>query len=129
MNQIEFTEIGVLKVGHAQNFEAATGCTVIINEKGATVSVDVRGGAPGTRETDLLNPVSLIQKVHAIFLAGGSAFGLDAAAGVMQYLEEKKSVLMPTLLPCRLYAGQCCSIYRSVTTGSGRTKKWDIRPV
>ena len=90
MKQIEFTEIGGLKVGHAQDFEAATGCTVIINEKGATVGVDVRGGAPGTRETDLLNPVNLIQKVHAIFLAGGSAFGLDAAAGVMQYLEEKK---------------------------------------
>jgi L-aminopeptidase/D-esterase-like protein len=90
MKQIEFTEIGGMKVGHAQDFEAATGCTVIISEKGATVGVDVRGGAPGTRETDLLNPVNLIQKVHAIILAGGSAFGLDAAAGVMQYLEAKK---------------------------------------
>jgi L-aminopeptidase/D-esterase-like protein len=63
---------------------------VVICEAGATAGVDVRGGAPGTRETDLLDPVNLVQKVHAILLAGGSAFGLDAAAGVMQYLEERK---------------------------------------
>lgn len=89
MRQIKFTEIEGIKVGHAQDLEAATGCTVIISEEGATVGVDVRGGAPGTRETDLLNPVNLVQKVHAIVLTGGSAFGLDAAAGVMQYLEER----------------------------------------
>jgi L-aminopeptidase/D-esterase-like protein len=87
--EIDFLEIEGLQVGHAQDVEAATGCTVIISEAGAAVGVDVRGGAPGTRETDLLNPVNLIQEVHAIVLAGGSAFGLDAAAGVMQYLEEK----------------------------------------
>jgi len=85
---IRFADIEGISVGHAQNMEAATGCTVIISEQGATVGVDVRGGAPGTRETDLLNPVNLVEKVHAILLAGGSAFGLDAAAGVMQYLEE-----------------------------------------
>ncbi|MDK2857305.1 MAG: hypothetical protein PWQ29_874 [Verrucomicrobiota bacterium] len=90
MKQIELLEIGGLQIGHAQNLEAATGCTVIISEKGATMGVDVRGGAPGTRETDLLNPVALLQKGHAILLSGGSAFGLDAAAGVMCYLEEKK---------------------------------------
>src|SRR5512139_2097932 len=89
MKQIGFTEIGGIKVGHAQDLRAATGCTVIIAEEGATVGVDVRGGAPGTRETDLLNPVNLVEKAHAIILAGGSAFGLDAAAGVMQYLEER----------------------------------------
>ena len=89
MRQIEFTEVGGIQVGHAQNLDAATGCSVVISEKGSTVGVDVRGGAPGTRETDLLNPVNLVEKVHTIFLAGGSAFGLDAAAGVMQYLEEK----------------------------------------
>ena len=87
--QIDFSEIEGIQVGHAQNYDAATGCSVIICEAGATVGVDVRGGAPGTRETDLLNPVNLIQKVHAVILAGGSAFGLDAAAGVMQYLEER----------------------------------------
>ncbi|HNS16096.1 MAG TPA: P1 family peptidase [Syntrophorhabdaceae bacterium] len=90
MRQIDFLEIGGIQVGHAQDLKAATGCTVIISEEGATVGVDVRGGAPGTRETDLLNPVNLVQKVHAIILTGGSAFGLDAAAGVMQYLEERK---------------------------------------
>ncbi len=88
MKQIDFSDIDGIKVGHAQDLAAATGCTVIISEEGATVGVDVRGGAPGTRETDLLDPVNLVQKAHAVLLTGGSAFGLDAAAGVMQYLEE-----------------------------------------
>jgi len=90
LREIAFTAIEDIKVGHAQNLEAATGCTVVLCEKGATAGVDVRGGAPGTRETDLLNPVNLIEKVHAILLAGGSAFGLDAAAGIMRYLEERQ---------------------------------------
>jgi len=89
MRPIEFTAIEGIRVGQAEDLEAATGCTVVICEAGAAAGVDVRGGAPGTRETDLLNPVNLVQKVHAILLAGGSAFGLDAAAGVMQYLEER----------------------------------------
>ena len=88
MRQIPFTEIGGMRVGHAQDLKAATGATIIISEEGATVGMDVRGGAPGTRETDLLGPVNLVDKVHAILLAWGSAFGLDAAAGVIQYLEE-----------------------------------------
>ena len=78
-----------IKVGHSQDLKAGTGCTVIICEKGATTGVDVRGGAPGTRETDLLNPINLIDKAHAIYLGGGSAFGLDGATGVMKYLEER----------------------------------------
>ena len=84
------TDVRGIEVGHAQDDEALTGCTVILCRKGAVAGVDVRGGAPGTRETDLLNPINLVQKVHAIVLAGGSAFGLDAATGVMHYLEEKK---------------------------------------
>jgi len=84
------TDVNGIEVGHAQNEEALTGCTVILCRKEAVAGVDVRGGAPGTRETDLLNPINLVQKVHAIVLAGGSAFGLDAASGVMQYLEEHK---------------------------------------
>jgi len=83
------TDINGLEVGHATNLDALTGCTVILCRKGATGGVDVRGGAPGTRETDLLNPLNLVEKVHAIVLAGGSAFGLDAASGVMRYLEEQ----------------------------------------
>lgn len=78
-----------IKVGHSQDLKAGTGCTVVICEKGASTGVDVRGGAPGTRETDLLNPVNLVDKAHAIYLGGGSAFGLDGASGVMKYLEEK----------------------------------------
>jgi len=84
------TDIRGIEVGHAQDTEALTGCTVILCRKGAVAGVDVRGSAPGTRETDLLNPVNLVEKVHAVVLAGGSAFGLDAAAGVMKYLEENK---------------------------------------
>lgn len=84
------TDVRGIEVGHAQDDEALTGCTVILCRKGAVGGVDVRGGAPGTRETDLLNPINLVQKVHALVLAGGSAFGLDAASGVMRYLEEKK---------------------------------------
>lgn len=83
------TDIPGIKIGHAQNYEALTGCTVILCEKGAVAGVSQRGGAPGTRETDLLRPMHLVQKAHAILLSGGSAFGLDAAGGVMKYLEEK----------------------------------------
>jgi L-aminopeptidase/D-esterase-like protein len=84
------TDVRGIEVGHAQDEEALTGCTVILCRKGAVAGVDVRGGAPGTRETNLLDPVNLIEKVHAVVLAGGSAFGLDAAAGVMRFLEERK---------------------------------------
>jgi L-aminopeptidase/D-esterase-like protein len=83
------TDVPGIRVGHAQDGEALTGCTVILCEKGAVGGVDQRGGAPGTRETDLLKPVNAVEKVHAVLLAGGSAFGLDAASGVMRYLEEK----------------------------------------
>ena len=84
------TNVRGIEVGHAQDEEALTGCTVILCRKGAVAGVDVRGGAPGTRETNLLDPVNVVEKVHAVVLAGGSAFGLDAASGVMQYLEEQE---------------------------------------
>ena len=75
--------------GHWTDRDALTGCTVLLFDRAAPAVVDVRGGAPGTRETDLLSPGSLVQSVDAIFLTGGSAFGLDAAGGVMKYLREK----------------------------------------
>ena len=84
------TDVPGIEVGNAQDELALTGCTVILTRKGAIGGVDVRGSAPGTRETDLLDPINLVQRVHAVLLAGGSAFGLDAAGGVMRYLEEQK---------------------------------------
>ena len=84
------TAVPGIKVGHQTMSGRSTGCTVILAEGGATAGVDVRGGAPGTRETALLNPVNSVQQVHAIALAGGSAFGLDTASGVMRYLEERQ---------------------------------------
>jgi L-aminopeptidase/D-esterase-like protein len=83
------TSVAGVKVGHYTLAERPTGCTVVLVEEGAVAGVDVRGSAPGTRETDLLNPVNTVEKVHAIVLAGGSAFGLDAATGVVRYLEER----------------------------------------
>ena len=82
------TDVPGLKVGHYTLTERPTGCTVLICEAGATAGVDVRGSAPGTRETDLLSPIHSVQQVQAILLSGGSAFGLDAASGVVRYLEE-----------------------------------------
>ncbi len=83
------TNVPGIRVGHADDPEALTGCTVVLCEGGAICGVDQCGGAPGTRETDLLRPMHLVQKVHAVLLAGGSAYGLDAASGVMRYLEER----------------------------------------
>ncbi len=83
------TDVPGIKVGHYTDLEAATGCTVVLCEGGAVGGVEVRGAAPGTRETDLLRPLHLVEQAHAVLLGGGSAFGLDAAAGVMRYLEER----------------------------------------
>jgi L-aminopeptidase/D-esterase-like protein len=83
------TAVSGVLVGHWTDEDAATGCTVALCPDGAVASVDVRGGAPGTRETDLLRPGGLVERVHAVLLTGGSAYGLDAAAGVMHWLEER----------------------------------------
>ena len=83
------TDVPGIKVGHWTDLNAATGCTVVLCPQGAVAGVDVRGGAPGTRETDLLDPTCTVEKVHAVLLSGGSAFGLAAADGVMRWLEER----------------------------------------
>ena len=83
------TDVEGIEVGHWTDLEAATGCTVILCRQGAVGGADVRGSAPGTRETDLLRPVNLVQQAHAVLLTGGSAYGLDAAGGVMRWLEEQ----------------------------------------
>ena len=88
MHPGSLTDIAGLKVGHVTDTRRPTGCTVVLCENGVTCGVDVRGAAPGTRETDLLAPGNVVERVHAIVLAGGSAFGLDAASGVMRWLEQ-----------------------------------------
>lgn len=91
------TAVSGLLVGHWTDEQAATGCTVVLCPDGAVASADVRGGAPATRETDLLRPGGLVERVHAVLLTGGSAFGLDAATGVMRWLEERgKGFPVPT---------------------------------
>ena len=82
------TDVAGIEVGHYTETRRPTGCSVVIARDGAVAGVDVRGAAPGTRETDLLQPSNLVDKVHAITLSGGSAWGLDAASGVMRWLEE-----------------------------------------
>ncbi|MBN8510930.1 MAG: P1 family peptidase, partial [Burkholderiales bacterium] len=83
------TDVAGLRVGHWTDPRRPTGCSVVLCPQGASCGVDVRGGAPGTRETDLLRPDNLVEQVHALLLTGGSAFGLDAAGGVMRWLEER----------------------------------------
>ncbi len=87
-HQGSITDVGNIRVGHFTDTRRPTGCTVVLFEHGAVAGVDIKGSAPGTRETDLLQPVNTVERVNAIVLAGGSAFGLDAATGVMRYLEE-----------------------------------------
>jgi len=84
------TDVEGVKVGHYTETRRPTGCTVILTEAGAVAGVDVRGSAPGTHETDLLSPLNTVEKIHAIVLSGGSAYGLETAAGAMQYLEEQR---------------------------------------
>lgn len=83
------TDVPGIKIGQAQDLEKIIGCTVVLCEEGAVAGVDQRGGGPGTRETDALKPTNMIEQVHGIMLAGGSAFGLDAASGAMRFLQEK----------------------------------------
>lgn len=90
MKEIKITDFETIKIGNAENSQAGTGVTVIIAPDGAPCGVDIRGGGPASRETNLLIPTSAAQGIHAVVLSGGSAFGLDSAGGVMQFLEEKR---------------------------------------
>ena len=89
MKTISIKDIEGIRIGNAQNFTGGTGCTVILSETGMCAGLDVRGGGPASRESELLKPLAAAQSIHAVLLGGGSAFGLDAAGGVMQFLEEK----------------------------------------
>ncbi|NLD20296.1 MAG: P1 family peptidase [Clostridiales bacterium] len=88
MKEININQIEGFNIGNAQNEEGGTGCTAILCKTGAAAGVAVRGGGPATRETDLLNPVNMCQQVHGVLLSGGSAYGLEAAGGIMKYLEK-----------------------------------------
>lgn len=102
MTKRSISDVPGIKVGSQQNRKALTGCTVVLTgEQGAVCGVDVRGSAPGTRETDLLQPLNMIERVHAVLLTGGSAYGLDAACGVMDYLEAQGigHPVGPTVVP------------------------------
>ena len=89
-HEIGLEEIKGIRIGQAENTVAGTGCTVFLSDHGMAAGMDVRGGGPASRESELLNPLAAAQVIHGIVLAGGSAFGLNAADGVMQYLEDKK---------------------------------------
>jgi len=108
------TDVAGLEAGHFTDTRRPTGCTVVLCRDGAVAGVDVRGAAPGTRETDLLAPTNLVERVHGVLLAGGSAWGLDAAGGVMRWLEEQgvgmdvrfaKLPLVPAAVLFDLYSG------------------------
>ena len=88
MKEINIKQIPGFRIGNAQNVEGATGCTVVVCDKGAKAGVSVKGGGPATRETDLLDPQKMVQEIFGLCISGGSAYGLDAATGVMKYLEE-----------------------------------------
>ena len=120
MEEMKIHEIPGFRFGQAQDLKAATGCTVILCPGGAVCGVDVRGGSPGTRDTDALNPVCNREVVHAVLLAGGSAFGLDAAGGVMKVLEREgigRSVSV-TVVP-----NVCAAVLFDLKLG-----RWDVRP-
>lgn len=89
MREIGIMEVGGFRVGHSQNMEGATGCTVILCDRMSPAGLDVRGGGPASRESQILNPIAASEGINAVLLSGGSAFGLDAAGGVQRYLEER----------------------------------------
>lgn len=105
--EINITDIKNFRIGHAQDVENATGCSVIVCEKKAPCGVDVRGGGPASRETELLNPTASNDGVHAVLLSGGSAYGLDAAGGVMKYLEERNMGLKVGKSIVPIVVGSC----------------------
>ena len=88
MKEISINDIGPLRIGQTENGEAGTGCTVFVFDEGMHAGLDIRGGGPASRETPLLSPLTAAQRIHSIVLAGGSAYGLSAASGVMKYLSE-----------------------------------------
>ncbi len=131
------TDVAGLRVGHFTDLRRPTGCTVILTPEGAVAGVDVRGAAPGTRETELLSPLNAVEQVHAIVLAGGSAFGLDAASGVMRWLDERgfgiavgpaRVPIVPAAILFDLWVGDA-SIRPDAASGYAACEAASTRPV
>ena len=120
MKEIGITEIGGVCIGQAEDEKAGTGCTLVFSEQGMPAGLDIRGGAPASRESDVLRPLSMMQRIQGILLSGGSAFGLDAAGGVLQALEERGIgyEVGPTHVPV-----VCQSCLFDLTVGD-----WHVRP-
>ena len=107
LNEIKITDIENVQIGNAESSEKGTGVTTIIFEKGASCGLDIRGGGPASRESGLLNPLAAAEKIHAVVLSGGSAFGLSSAEGVMQYLKEKGVGFETGIVPVPLVCSSC----------------------
>lgn len=107
INEIKITDIENIKIGNAEDEAMGTGVTVILCENGAAAGLDIRGGGPASRESGLLNPLAAAEKIHAVLLSGGSAFGLGASDGVMQYLSEKKIGFETGIVPVPLVCTSC----------------------
>jgi L-aminopeptidase/D-esterase-like protein len=122
------TDVPGIKVGHHSLTRRPTGCTVLLCEEGAVAGVDVRGSAPGTRETDLLDPTNAVQQVQAILLSGGSAYGLEAATGVMRYLEERKLGFRMRAGVVPIVPAAICLTWASATSRSAPMQKPVTRP-
>lgn len=127
MEKITIHDIEGFNIGHAENRKALTGCTVILCEEGATGGVDVRGGSPGTRETDVLDPQNLVEKIHGVFLSGGSAYGLDVAGGVMKFLEEKGAGFDVTIARVPIVTGLFYLIFILEILLSGQINTWVMK--
>ena len=121
LKEIDIMQIGGFKVGHAENQEAGTGCTVLLFDKQSPAGVDVRGGGPASRETPLLNPVADCKGLHALLLSGGSAYALNAATGVI-------SVWQSVRPSCRSSASRISLISDSAARMYARMKQWRTAP-
>ena len=125
MQEIGIMDVGGFQVGHAQDLEGATGCTVILCDRMSPAGLDVRGGGPASRESQILNPVAAAEGINAVLLSGGSAFGLDAAGGVQRYLEERGIGFDTGVAKVRL----ACLIWVLAARRCGPLRTWPIRPV
>lgn len=119
MQEIHINALQNIEIGNAQNEAAGTGCTVILCRRGAPAGLDVRGGGPASRESELLKPVAAAEAIHAVLLSGGSAFGLDAAGGVMRYLEERDVGFDVGITKVPLV---CASCLFDLAVGDGRVR-------